>query len=35
MASRKPVPALRPVYARLGDSARELNEAPELYIQRH
>jgi hypothetical protein len=33
MPSRKPLPALRQVYERLEDSTRELDEAPELYIQ--
>jgi hypothetical protein len=30
---RKPLPALRPVYARLQDSAQQLEEAPDLYVQ--
>jgi hypothetical protein len=30
---RKPLPALRPVYARLQDSAEQLEEAPDLYVQ--
>jgi hypothetical protein len=30
---RKPLPALRQVYARLQDSAQQLEEAPDLYVQ--